>query len=319
MQFDAFSPFGLWDFSSEPSPAEGIYDALCAAYRGMFDLTPGTYAEARVYAMAMAMAEARCSIRAALSEASPSTALDKIPTLERDYLVTPPADATITQRRAKLVALDLLMRGAREEAITTDLQALLGSSFIKLRATQPSEVKTFPTAPNAVGTIPKDDAPLVFCQLLDSVKSVGVSVTVPILVVSEIAPQRQQLLTVEPEVNVVAERITVDAVQLAIPGSGLTQSTLTATFAKAHSAGAWIVNQAPLWFSTQRILQVFVTTAAGRDPDTRRKIHEVMARHSRMVSRWEIIESADRAHSGPFVVGVSRVGSTALGSAAFTF
>lgn len=317
-QFDAFSPCGFFTFGSDPSPAEAIYNTLCETYRGLFDLSVGTYAEARIYALAMTFASARQTITQARNQASPATAYEKIPSWERDFRVVPGANDTIETRRARLVALELLNRGSREEALTTALKAEIGSGLVLVRATNDADRKTWPADPSLVGTDPADDAPLVFGRLLDDVALLGTPVSVPISILSDVNPAAQQALTVEPEVNVVAERVRPTLVSGINDPAG-TGPHITATFTKPHSSGAWFVSCAPLWISTQREVQIIVTTAAGRDPATRRKIHEVMRRHSPMVSRWQIIETADGVHTGPFVVGTSRVGSTAVGSAAFTF
>ena len=129
-----------------------------------------------------------------------------------------------------------------------------------------------------------------------------------------VAPLKSEKLTIEPEVTGIAEQIVASAVS--IVG---TTFTITTSCLNAHSSGAWLCTEAPLWLSNRRSMDVVVTAATSADPEKRRKIHEVMARHVKTTARWEIVAASSATQVGPFVVAVGKVGATALGAAAVTF
>jgi hypothetical protein len=213
-QFSAFAPFGLFDFSDAPSPAEGLYNAMCTQVGAAFDTSEGTYKEAMIFATAIAVGCARATTKRAANQRHAGTAHDKLPSLERDYGITPLANATPDERRAVLVARTLLMRGSREEALATELQALLGDDFVRVRATTSAERLTWPATPDTVGTDPPMGDAIVAGELIDSVlvpDSAGTSRMVRFTPLTDSMPLAGQLLTIEPEVlgGTVAEAVTV--------------------------------------------------------------------------------------------------------------
>lgn len=323
-QFSAFDPFGLFDFSAAPGPAEPAYRALVAQQQDLLNADPGTYVEAKAYASAIAIGCARATIRRGLNQRNPSKAHDRIPTLERDRGIVAPADASPDQRRAVLAAREALVHGSREEALTTDLRAVLGTRLVRLRATAAGERVVWPSFPSGVGAYPKADAPLTFGQILDPIVHMLVPVTVRFAVLGGGSPPKVgQQITIEPDNNLQAEAVTVaglDYSATALPASlGGMPDLLTVTCSWPKDAGARFHSAFPILTSTQRELQVIVTTAAARDPETRRQVHEVMARHCKTSTRWQIIETANNTTTGPWVVAVARVGATAVGSLSFAF
>lgn len=322
-QFSAFAPFGLFDFSDDPSPAELYYNAMSEQLSPAFDLSVGTYEEAKMYARAILFGCAREQNRAANNQRVPSKVHDKLPTWEKDYGIIVEPTWSPDTRREVLTARVMLMHGPREEALWTELYALLGSSLYLIRATHPSERLIWPDPdPTGIGTFPVADAPLVFGRILDPVVVPGVSQTVHFVTVGDVQPTVGQKLCFEPEVNVLTEAAVVTALgsDLSVGSPAISIiNLLTATFAKAKDANSWFASAMPLWSSSQRILQVIVKPAAAEDPETRRKIHEVMARHCKTTTEWEILESSDGVHVGPWTVNVGVVGATAIGDAPMTF
>lgn len=318
-QLSAFTPFGLFDFSDDPSPAELYYDAMGRQLSPAFDLTIGTYEEAKLFARAIMFGCARAQNQAANNQRIPSRVHDKLPTWERDYRIIVEPSWSPDTRRAMLVSRVLLMHGSREEALFTELTAILGSNLYKIRATQPSERVVWPSPdPTGVGTFPVADAPLVYGRILDPVPFPGVSVTVHFEAVGDLYPTVGQKLCFEPEINVLTEAAVVTALARSV--SGLQHYDLmTVLFTKAKDANSWFASAMPLWQSSQRVLQVIVKPVAAHNVETRRKIHEAMARHCKTTTEWEIIESADGVTTGPWVVNVAYVGSTAIGTAPFVF
>lgn len=317
-QFSAFTPFGLFDFSDDPSPAELYYDSMVAQLSPAFDMSEGTYIEAKTFARAILLGCARAQNQAANNQRIPSRVHDKLPTWEKDYGIVVDPSWTPDTRREVLSARVLLMHGSREEALFTELSAILGTDLYKIRATQPSERVLWPSPdPTGIGTFPAMDAQLVFGRILDPVAAPG-SVQVRFEAVGDLYPTVGQKLCFEPEVNVLTEAATVTALARSVAGLE-NPDLLTATFTKAKDANSWFASAMPLWQSSQRVLQIIVKPAAAANVETRRKVHEAMARHCKTTTEWEIIESADGVNTGPWIVNIAYVGSTAIGTVPFVF
>jgi hypothetical protein len=323
MAFDEFSDFGFFEFGNDdPTDAQQMYDQLVAAMGPSFDLTVGTYQEAKLYATAMLFGEAKMALDRARAQRLASRVTDLLDDMELDYFVVSQPRDSEDVRRARLIARQLLMRGAREEAITTELQAALGTDFIALRARNSSNRAVWPSDPRTVGTFPPPDRAPKYFRLLDSVLPGDHWVECSVQNDSE-APLVGEKLSVEPDLsNPWAERVTVAETPTAADQAALREIgrvRFRATFTMPHTVGGWVCNHHPLWIGNQRELRVIVTTSAARNPEKRRLVHEAMARHMKTTSRWHILESADRVNVGPFIVGLSNVGIVPIGPAAAPF
>lgn len=328
--FSGFAPFGLMEFSGAPTYAETAYDSILDSLRPpadadsgriidtpAFDLTAGTEREAKVYAAAMQIGYARASLQAARDNRSPATALAKLPTLEKDWAVTPGPKDNIDARQAAVKSRKLLMCGARQGAIEGDLKALLGSDFYTLRVTKHGEsLELFvPSDPSTTGSYQRPDVAPKYIKLLGPVCDLNVAVTVAYaLLGTSTAPLVGDVFTFTPADPNRVEAVTISGLNAV---SGL--NTITATFKKPKDNGSCALTCAPWQVTTHRRVRVIVSQAAAKDRETRRKIHEIMARHSKTVTDWEILGVSSSTTVGPFVPGVSTVGVDALGAAAFTF
>ena len=128
----AFTPCGLLECSGEPSYAETVYNTLKRQLEPAFTIDDSTFEGAELYAMAMQLAWARQALKRVRRELHPLTTYDLLSTLERDWSCTPLATDTLFQRQLRIAARKLIMRGAREEALVTDLTAAIGSDFFKV-------------------------------------------------------------------------------------------------------------------------------------------------------------------------------------------
>lgn len=323
-QFSAFAPFGLFDFSSDTSPAESAYNAIVGNVGKAFAPTVGSYAEAKIFAIAIMLGCAKATIRRAANQRVPTKSVDKLPTLERNYGIVPGPTDTVIQRQDRVAARKMLMRGSREEAVTTELIALLGADLIKYRVAKAADRVVYPTDPRTVGTFPRVDAELLFGVLDEPIgfpsSAVAVHVT---LRTASTRPLAGMKITIEPEVDGIAEAADIVSWTPDTVGGqpSLTSGTLVVSCANPHSEGAQITNASPLWRSTQREVCVIVSIAAAKDAETRRKIHEIMARHCRTATRWEIMAASSSTTVGPFLVGAGNntIGATAIGDTAFVF
>lgn len=322
-QFSAFAPFGLFDFSSKPSHAETIYRAITGAASLALRPTIGTYAEAKMYATAIALGCARATLERARNQLHPMKAWDKLPTLERNYGIIPDPNASPYQRQSTVAARKLLMAGAREEAVVTDLVALLGAKLIAYRPAKASDRETWPADPKTVGSFPRLDAALVYGVVNEPIGTAG-AIPKPYRVTlreNSAEPQPGETITVEPEIDGIAEACVVTAwVPDIVAGSpSKTDGLIYIATTNPHSSGCSFSNATPLWRSTQREVCIIVDASVTTDAETIRKVNEIMARHSKTVTRWEIIAASSTTTTGPFVCGVGTCGVDAIGSAAFVF
>lgn len=320
----AFTPPGLLECSGEPCVAETIYNSLAGQLGGAYDLTPGTYYQARLYMVAMQVAWARKIVERVPRELHPLTSYDLLTTLEKDWACIPTAEDTLYERQLRISARKLLMRGSREEAVVTDLVAAIGSDFIKLNAVPTADAANYPTTATTVGTFPNPNAAPRFYRL-GSVPITGVAYTVAWTSVSASpAPTVGDKLTCEPDIVGWSEAVTLTAVTTNATPAGSTGAltgTLTATFTHAHSANGWAVTAAPLWLSNRYQLQIVVSDAASRNGPKRKAVHAVMQRHAKTCERWKIVAASSSTQVGPFIFGAGHnyFGATALGSSAVNF
>lgn len=319
----AFTPAGLLECSGEPSDAENIYNTLKAQMSPAFDVSDNTYEGCELYAMAMQLAWARAILKRVPRELHPATCYDLLTTLEKDWACTPLATDTLYQRQLRIAARKLLMRGSREEAIVTDLTAAIGSDFLKLNALPSGDAANYPTTATDVGTFPLPALAPKFYKATTSVPVTGIAYAVVLASVNtSAAPLVGEKITIEPDIVGNAEAVTIASVTPTIV-NGISSSpyTVTATFTKAHSAGAWACTAAPLWLSNRYQLQVVISDAASRNAIKRGAANAVMARHCRSAERWKLVAASSSTQVGPFVFGTSHnyFGATALGSSAVNF
>ncbi len=322
-RFSAFAPPGAIVFSGKEPVAKTLYRSITGSLAGAFDVSPGTHAEAKVYAQAMALARASRSLEKARNQANPATASDLLPLLEQDFKVYPAERATLGERRAVLRALEKLPQGAVTSNIVAGLRTLLGTNFLAYRPVTAAEATVYPATWTAAGTAKANPqrpelAPKTV-QLTDPVAATGVPLWVAYQNVDAVSAPitlgAGDVVMVQPGNSAEAERVAVTAVRL-ILGVRMFQ----ATFTRAHDVGAVVTTQNwPYWRSTKRFDFIVVKAAAAVDAESRRKVDSFLQRVSRAVTRWAIVEpsSPGALTIGPLGVG-SPVGCVPVGTFAFT-
>lgn len=281
--FSRFTPFGHFAFSSKPSHGQSIYESLRDSFGDVFSVEEDSLQQARLYAQAMCLASAQYQLDRAVNNRNPETATELLPALERDYQVIPSPHATINERRRYLAAFKKIGRGNRREAMEDALRTLLGSDFIELRNTQRADIVATPADPGVPGVFLGAGAKKKVFSLDVAVTTVGVGspITVPITSLGGTdAPLVGETYCVDPDPRRNIEQITIE---------GVSAGAITTRFTLAHDRGTLAARPHPYWISNQRVDTVVVTLAAATNPETRRKIHELMARLVRGVSTWQII------------------------------
>ena len=300
MRFSAFNGFGLATFTGDEPRAETIYKAINIAVGAgkAFDVSEGTDIEATNFADAIAVACAERSLHRARLNLAPETATEKLPQHEAAFVVAPPVDATIAERRAVLAAKNLAARGSREEALTNTLRAVLGSDFVALYVSPQADVQKWPTTVGgAPGHYSRVDIPAKTIRLLEHIApDFGVSGVATVPYENWDTSQADELvvvgekLVVECEIPGGAEVVTITAAA----GEG-TARTLTATFTKPHPLGCSATTRpTPLQLSTRRHILVVLKIAAAKRVETRRLVNEIMRSVIRGVTTWSVVhESSD--------------------------
>lgn len=317
-----FTPCGMHAFSSKPSHAQAIYDAMANNLGGAYDLTVGEYNEASLYARAMSVARARYTLERAGNQYDPMRAIEMLPALERDWGVVPGETDGLLDRQIAVAAKQLVSRGSRPENLATLLTKLLGADFIKVRVHTPAEV-----TPNyAVSNFTRLDVPpkvvkltTPICVDLGSVTAVAYEnldkTSAPISLI------KGDSLMVQPENQGLAEVVTVvaaGAAAAAYPGTSLTgvpvSQIFAAQFTKSHDVGAVATTQNyPLWQSNQRSILIVVSHAAVLNAEKRRRINELMEATLTAGTTWGIVEP-NGTSIGPFTIGVTPIGTTCIGT-----
>lgn len=307
MQFTAFAEFGQFEFSSAPCLSQRIYNALWADLGEQY--SRDGYTDAKVYATAMALARLLKTQERLDAQILPATTLELLPAREAEFGIVVPATATIASRRAVLAARMKAALGCSLPNLQAALIDLLGEGFVELRTPTASEAVKYPATAGSIGNFVHPRTPRRLFQLRDNLSVLG-SATVAILHVDGSVPTDDELplqfetFVVEPEHNVLRERVEIQAIGTDSYGNCL----LLANFTKAHHAGARIVcGPWPLWASTKRHTVVRVSEEAAIDGPTHKAIDALLARLFRAVSTWSVI-----GNDGPFLLDSSPLDITPL-------
>lgn len=292
MGFSAFSRFnGGFRFSSRAPHGRRIYEALKASQGDTYEESFDGRQSARLFAAAMSLAAAQYQIDRALNNASPLTATELLGKHENDYQIVPGYQQTLQERRVVADARRKVTRGARREAVEDALRTLLGDDFVAYEVNELADTVAWPSTPGTVGDFKRAGAAKKGFRFAAAVTLTATLRTVAIEAIPGLdLPQVGETYTVGPDSrdpNI--ERITIVSA---------TSSSITATFAKPHPSGTVAMSPHPVWISNRRQDRIVTTFAAATNPETRRKINEVMARMLRGVSQWCVVSD-----EGSFLLG----------------
>jgi hypothetical protein len=330
----------MLQMSSKPSHAERFYNAMADGLKGKdgktaYSLAPGSRMDGFIYAAAMQFARGRYALEHAGHEMEPARVTENIATREEEYGAFPAADDNLATRRAVLMALRLLPLGCAQANMENALLSLLPDDFL---AYLPTELGTEINAPVSIGDDPmnlqREDLPNVLLQTIDgATASFPASYTLRFdaldpetsTVVEGASTVTSLRLSVGDKVVVnadapdMAEVVTVTAV--GISAGPPAYRTFTATFTKPHPVGsALVVGDWPYWHSTKRFVLVILSMLAAVDAEKRRKVDALMGLMSREVTQWQIAGgtgSFGSGTAGPFLIGVSGIGTTPFGLVTF--
>lgn len=319
MRLSAFTPTGILRLTSEPSPAQSIYNSLANQYRDSgISIEKGSRVDCTIFAEAMGMARAQRCLEKAWNQILPTKVTDLLDQREAEYGVVPSPTQNTDQRRGVLASRKLLPGGASRNNVENALAALLGSDFIHYRPTKNAEVVNTPAAAT--------DQPINFQLPGTAPKVISLAFDVCLGLGS---PQEARYLNapipMHPAIPATANYIgvgdvlvidagSVSAERVTVTGIG-TSRTFIATFNQPHQAGAICTTQPwPAWSSNRRSSLIVVTASAAVDPVKRKAVDDLMGRIARGVSSWAIVASTSTGFAGPFVIDTSPLGATPFGS-----
>ncbi len=313
-RYGDLAPHGLLRYGGNETDAQKLYRAMADGLRSAFDVSQGTHVEASIYARARAFAAARATMRHGRDQKHPAKAVEMIPALERQFRLVPTHGQSEEDRRNALKARKLLSRGPRRESLESAIAATVGAdNFVSLRVVDASEAEQWPAAPEDVGAFDAPSRAQKQFLMLTHVSVLGAVVFSYEHLGDDDGSRilKGERYCFELENSGLAEAVDITS---ADPDT----MVAIATFTKSHGVGASIASYAPLVTNTQRTLIVGLTSTAARDPVIRRKLDDLLRRMARSITRWFIVEETTTGEAGPFVVGVSRVGVTPIGSTALT-
>lgn len=292
-----FTPMGLLAFSSRPSRARAIYDSFVAALGDNYDMAEGAYHGAKFLAWALELGRVDAEIARLGNQYDPAKITDLLPAVEPEYRLAPLTTDTVADRRAALAVRMRLPEGAALANVEAALSTALGADFVALILD--SSPVTYPADPSTQGHWPETWSERGVYRLTEPAINIGVYewVGYEIMAPTTRALIAGDVVVVTPNSPSLAERVTI------VAANG---SSIRFSHAIAHASGDYLVTGGlPNWSSSRRHCIVRVSAAAAIDPESRRKVHDIMSRVARVVSTWEISSA-----TGPFLLSSSPLTAT---------
>lgn len=303
--FSAFDDFGMLDFSSEPNPAEKIYDQLVLSYGPAFS---GDVNDSRVYAMAMCLGVAQTDLALAGNESNPLDATYTLAAQERESGLYAAADATLRDRRRALADSMLIRNSSRRDVVVDGLRAMLGSSFVAYITNEtdnPAVPAPFPAALASPGTFKPQKTPITVVRLGTTVSSTGAhTVNYTVAASPETALHNGDSLVVSAGRPGCHEAVTI---------SEVTPTSFRATFTLPHEIGDLCTTAPyPYQWSMQRNVLVVVAASVIGDPPTLRRINTFMRKIVKSTTTWAVVPDNGDGTTGPFLINVSPMNHTTI-------
>lgn len=321
--FSCFTPFGAgFAFSGAPSHGETIYRAMISSLGApteSLSTEEGTRMRAWCYATAMHLARVRYLLEHAGYQLDPLKVCEMLPKREDEYGVIPSPYDSIDDRRATLAAQLLAPKGAAFNTVLTALATLLGA---ELRGYLPTPWLDAVVSPANIGDQPMNmpsvtTLPKLFQLRLKITVGLGSPQWVRYEQIELPTIPAQFRPTLPPENLLVGETVVLDVGNNArherceifgLRDLGDNEPEMLIVPTLPHEADAPCTNfHYPWWFSTKRFNLIVLDAAVAGDPETRRKVNELMAKMQRAVSTWAIVQEdpLNPGHTGVFLSDTS--------------
>ncbi len=296
MKPSLFTPGALLQLKAGRPAAEAIHETVVRLFTdgsvGAISKTLGSFVDCFSFALALTVARAQRRQQKLDRETLAAGAYELLAQLEEEHGLSPGPEDTIQDRRDALLARMLAAQGSRRPSLEQALADLMGDDYIGIHLADPStEVSNWPTS---LGDDPQlllaDDVSRTLVRITQSISvGLGSSQAVTYTPVDPTSDDEHTLtvgdrLIVQPENLGLAEPVTVTAV-----GTSGGSLTFSATFNNAHDNPSLAAQMPfPAWGSSQRHIWVVLSAAAAVDAESRRQVHELMARMVTGVTTWSI-------------------------------
>jgi len=266
------------------------------------------------YAQAMNAARVKYTLEHAGYQLDPLKVTEMLPLREGEYGIVPTANEGLDARRATLAARLLAPKGGDKNNIKNALLTMLGAEFVGYVPTAFIDASISPPACGQQPMLLAAGARLPKLVTILDLISIGLgspqwvryeSLSLPSIPEQSTPtlPPTQLLIgeefVVEPGHNVSQERVTILDLRELVPG----QTELRAAFNLPHKTNTLASNLTfPYWISTKRYNIAALKPSSAADPETRRKVNELLSRMVRAVSTWSIVQEdpSNLLHTGVF-------------------
>lgn len=314
MQTSSFAPPGLLQLQAGVSTAETLHASIVQLFSngGQYDLSTelGSFVDCFAFALARVFARIQRRQEQLDGERTAAGAYNLLAALEEDFGVVPPFGATLKARRTALGQRMRVLLGSRRAELEQSLRDLLGTDYVGIHIPDPaSEVSIWP---NNLGDSPQilavPDAPRRVVTIPYAISTgLGAPQVVTYAPVDPLAGENGNHTLAAGDQIVVgvenlgsAETVTILSVGQTSEGGPL---YFLATLNHAHEPGAICAAMPfPAWGSNQRHIHVVLAEDAALDPETRRQVHELMARTVTGVTTWSISPASGTNQAGPWTL-----------------
>lgn len=326
--WSAFTPYGQVAYSSRDTLSRQLFSALAKAYGREYSVKPNTHLGAKIYATARTLAAAALTVERGANQRDPLQVREMLPAQERQYRITPAPGETVDERRRFLAAKYMATKGATPNNVLLALTLVLGADLVAIVYPPALPLTSEPADPGVAGfgNYEADNAPmnrfvlmqhLVHPELGATEFAYKPDVSFERLKAGDVVVAQYENWALAEKVTIASAREATALESYSLPGP---YPRATATFSKVKEKGASVwTGPRPFWVGTGRHTLVVGTAAAARDPETRRKVDEVMTLLMTGVSTWSFVEQTSTfpRQAGPFLLGTSFLGANPLDTVSF--
>lgn len=270
----------------------------------------GSFVDCFAFALSRVVAKAQLRQHKLDRERLAAGAWELLPALEDEFGLFPAPDDSIQTRRSALAAAMRSALGSRRTELEQGLADLLGADYVGLHVHSTADVDIYPaTLGDSPMLLALPETPRKIVSLPYSV-STGLG-ALQYLAYEPIDPLPEDgadnTLTAGDQIVIgvdnlgLAETVTIDSVE--DPGDGETYPLMRVLVNNPHGPGTLCAAMPfPAWSSSQRHIFVVLAETAALDADTRRKVHEHMARTVTGVTTWSISPVNASGGAGPLTL-----------------
>jgi hypothetical protein len=320
-QFSCFAPSGI-RFTRRKPHAQVIYETLREQWGSLFTDDPTAAVNVETFAQAKCLAIAREQLERAANQANPRHCTSLLSKREADYKLIPDPGATVAERQGELVAARAIRGGARIDALTDGLRAILGDGLLGVTMRDMDEFAdggVYPPSASPqtlnVGAFKALGEPYKVVRLIGHTMDGTVGYE---YVTGDRDPLAVgETVTINPGGIGRTETFTVTAVSdVTLQPEGnppYVGATFSAVFLKSHEAGDICTTAAtPIWISGRRFVFVVVTDAVLASTNLKLRANRFLAKALTHASQWALVSSSGAGTAGPFNLFTSILGQTPI-------